>query len=242
MSIAPIVLNSKSFYTIKEKPNRLSLNQSRTDVQTINCYDFNNSGGTRLRSTDYIPDLRQHDFDNKIGSCCLTGIWILYAEDEYNSYNTGAANWWAYGDNFCADMPVQFDNQASSLRFTGAPDDWNYDTLNIYFNNYFTGDEEFTYEDNPQLNYNDRAKSLIVTGCTPWTLYDGDHFTGESMCVFPNSASECTPGFYPMERALGSLAGRVSSAKKGCHARLKVLPVNHNKGTATSGSSQLYRA
>merc|ERR1711953_254466 len=68
-----------------------------------------------------------------------------------------------------------FDNQASSLRFTGAPDDWKYDTLNLYFNDYFIGDEEFTYNDMTQLNYDNRAKSIVVTGCSSWTVYQQVH-------------------------------------------------------------------
>merc|ERR1712080_736757 len=42
-----------------------------------------------------------------------------------------------------------FDNRIGSCCFTGAPDDWNYDTINMYFNEYFIGDEEFTYNDTP---------------------------------------------------------------------------------------------
>merc|ERR1712142_830863 len=75
-------------------------------------------GGDRIRAIDYIPALRNYNFDNRIGSCCFTGTWLLYGEENYNSYNTGAANWWAYGDNYCLDVPAAFDNQASSLRFT----------------------------------------------------------------------------------------------------------------------------
>merc|ERR1712080_795039 len=59
-------------------------------------------------------------------------------------------------------MGAQFSNRASSLRFTGAPNDWNYDTINMYFNEYFIGDEEFTYTDAPVLNYPNRAQSIVV--------------------------------------------------------------------------------
>ena len=238
--------SSSSFtpYLWKSVPapgQKLSSTQARGSAQSADCYDYNNGGGDRMRATDYIPALRTYNFDNKIGSCCLTGIWILYGEEDYNGYSTGSANWWAYGDNTCLDVPSQFDNKASSLRFTGAPDDWKYDTLNLYFNDYFIGDEEFTYNDMSQLNYDNRAKSVIVTGCSPWTLYQYDNYSGDAMCVFPSDSSSCTPGLYPTYQSLGSLAGQVSSVRKGCYARSKVYP--HNDGTKKDekGASGLFK-
>merc|ERR1712066_462675 len=220
----------------------LTETRDKASSQTLTCYDYSGGGGDSVRAIDYIPALRNYNFDNRIGSCCFTGTWILYGEENYNSYNTGAANWWAYGDNYCLDVPAQFDNQASSLRFTGAPDDWKYDTLNIYFNDFFIGDEEFTLIDMPQLNYDNRAMSVIVTGCSPWTLYESDHFTGSAMCVFPSSSTDCTPGLYPLSQALSNLGGKVSSARKGCYAKSKVLPHQNysikEEGNGISGLSQ----
>ena len=215
--------------------------QARGSTQSADCYDYNNSGGNRIRATDYIPALRTVNFDNKMGSICLTGIWILYAEEDFNGYSTGSANWWGFGDNMCSDLPTQLDNKVSSIRFTGAPDDWKYDTINIYFNDFFIGDEEFTYTDMTQVNYNNRAKSVIVTGCSPWTLYQYDNYQGDAMCVFPSSSSACTPGLYPTSQSLSSLAQMVSSVRKGCYARSKVYPYNYGvkmEGNGTSGFFQ----
>merc|ERR1712055_815429 len=78
--------------------------------QFADCYDYTNQGGDRVHATDYVPALRQYNMDNKIESCCFTGIFILY-------------------------------------------EDGNYDNNNMYFNEYFIGDEEFTYNDAPILNY-----------------------------------------------------------------------------------------
>merc|ERR1712018_593585 len=147
----------------------LTETRDKASSQTLTCYDYSGGGGDSVRAIDYIPALRNYIFDNRIGSCCFTGTWVLYSEENYNSYNTGASNWWAYGENYCLDVPAAFDNQASSLRFTGAPDDWKYDTINLYFNDYFIGDEEFAYNDMTQLNYDNRAKSIVVTGCSAWT-------------------------------------------------------------------------
>jgi len=208
--------------------------------QFLDCYDYSNGGGDSVHAIDYVPALKYYNMNDKIGSCCFTGIWMLYAEEDYNGYSTGSSNWWAYGDNYCLDVPSQFDNQASSLRFTGAPDDWKYDTLNIYFNDYFVGDEEFTYNDMPQLNYDNRAKSLIVTGCDAWTIYQYDNYQGNAMCVFPSDSSSCTPGFYPTSQNLGSLAGQVSSARRGCYAQEKVFPANFGVRTGANGGSGFF--
>merc|ERR1719315_106941 len=195
--------------------------------QSLTCFDYANQGGDQLDATNYIAGLFEYNMDNRISSCCFTGIWLLYADTNYNKRNPGAADWWAYGDNYCSNLPAQFDNQASSLRFTGAPDDMRYDTLNLYFNDYFIGDEEFTYVDKPALNYDNRAKSVIVTGCNPWTLYQYDNYQGNAMCVYPSDTSKCDPGFYTPSQSLGSLAGQVSSVRRGCYAKGKVLPDNH---------------
>merc|ERR1712107_428008 len=92
--------------------------QEKAAAQGLVCYDYKSGGGDSVRAIDYIPALRNYNFDNRVSSCCFTGTWILYAEENYNGYSTGAANWWAFGDNYCIDVPSQFDNVASSLRFT----------------------------------------------------------------------------------------------------------------------------
>jgi len=208
--------------------------------QRLTCYDYANQGGNSVVASDYIPNLQNYNMDNRISSCCFSGIWLIYADPNYNGNNIGAANWWAYGDNYCTNVPAQFDNVASSLRFTGAPDDLRYDTLNLYFNDYFIGDEEFTYDDKPALNYDNRAKSVIVTGCHPWTLYQYDNYQGQAMCVYPSDTSSCNPGFYTTSQSLGSLAGQISSARRGCYAQEKVLPDNHGLKTGENGASGFF--
>merc|ERR1711962_1362788 len=51
--------------------------RSSAIVQSMDCYDYNNQGGDRLHLTDYTPSLRNYNFDNRIESCCFTGIWLL---------------------------------------------------------------------------------------------------------------------------------------------------------------------
>ena len=152
----------------------------------------------------------------------------MYADPNYNTNNLNAASYWLYWDNYATNVPSGFDNVASSVRFTGAPDSWKADTLNLYLNEYFIGGEEYTYVDMPQLNYNDQAKSIVVTGCTAWTLYSDANYYGSCTCVYPGDTSKCFPGFYSTEQSLGSLSRKVSSVRRGCYCHNnKVFPENY---------------
>jgi len=228
---------SKDLYLGKHK-TRISGNKGAD--QFLDCYDYQNQGGNKLRAIDYIPALSGYSFDNRISSCCITGVWMLYADEDYNSANTGAANWWVYGDNYCVNVPSGFDNRASSLRYTGAPDSWTSDTLNFYLNEFFIGGEEYTYGDTPQLNYNDQAKSLIVTGCSAWTLYTDNNYRGNCKCVWPSDTNKCFPGFYKSESSLGLMARSVSSARRGCYCGSSALPDNHGVKALEGGASGFF--
>jgi len=194
--------------------------------QTADCYDYPNSGGDRITVVDYISDLAEYWWDNKVESCCFTGIWLLYDGVNYNSENPDASDWWVYGDNYCTDVPQGFKNKASSIRYTGSPDNWRQDSVNLYFQEYFIGEEEFTYSDKETLNYDNRAQSVLVTGCSPWTLYEFPSFSGRAVCVYPEDSSKCSPGFYSTRQSLGPVAGTVSSVRKGCYARETRRPDN----------------
>jgi len=192
---------------------------------SITCFDQAGFQGDRLVADEYLPSLGA--MDNRIGSCCFTGIWILYAEQVYNTFNPGSANWFGYGNNACFGAGA-FNNEASSLRYTGAPDDMFHDTVNMYFNEYFNGDEEYSYVDKPQLNYDNQALSLIVTGCSFWTLYQDRYYQGNAVCVGPANQVSCEPGFYSTRSSLSGIAGDISSLRRGCYSKRWLLPDNYN--------------
>merc|ERR1712080_77868 len=147
---------------VLQTPPGSTNNKTRSSmVQTMDCYDYNNQGGDRLHLTDYTPSLRKYNFDNRIESCCFTGIWLLYDLDNYGAGSGNSMDWWAYGNNYCTNVPGAFINR------------------------------------------------------------------GSAMCLYPESTSKCTPGFYSTRQSLGRLAGQVSSVRKGCYAKDKVLPDNH---------------
>ena len=129
-------------------------------------------------------------------------------------------------------LPHGFDNRATSLRLVGAADNWQEDRLTLYFSEYFSDGEEIVLGNSPQLEHEDAAASLIVTGCQPWTIFQTETYQGDAICVFPGSELSCTPGFYPNARSLSSLGYSVSSVRKGCFAKTKIYPpteMNENK-------------
>merc|ERR1711892_667883 len=49
----------------------------RANSQSLTCYDYSNGGGDSVNAIDYIPALRNYNMDNRIGSCCFTGILMF---------------------------------------------------------------------------------------------------------------------------------------------------------------------
>lgn len=194
--------------------------------QRLQCWDRTGQNGDSVIADDYMPYISYHNMDNKIESCCFNGIWLLYGEEVYNSQNVQAHNFWAYGQDYCTDMPSNFMNDASSLRYTGHPDDMYKDSLNLYFAEYFMGDEEFAYQNSPVLNYDNRAQSIIVTGSQWWTIYEQPNFGGYKACLAPGQ--DGFPAFYTTAASLHSLANDVSSVAIGCFAEHKIYPDNHS--------------
>ena len=77
------------------------------------------------------------------------------------------------------------------------------------------GEEEFTYEDIPKITI--KVKSVIVTGCKPWTVYMESNYQGESKCIYPSDIERCTPGLFPTIISLDGVAGKIFSARRGCY-------------------------
>ena len=88
----------------------------------------------------------------------------MFYEDRVFNFQRkhGAKNWWVWGEDRCLNVPNGLEDRISSIRFSGAPDDWKYDTINFYSDPAFIGSELFTYGNRPTLGKMDnRARSLI---------------------------------------------------------------------------------
>jgi len=224
-----INIHSSLFAIIKLLCHVSEVDSITSQRQTIQCYNGVDQTGDSVRAKDYIYSISLHNMDNSIRSCCLTGVWILYEDNDYNSYNPAQSSWWGWGDKFCTALPPLFQNKASSLRFTGAPDDWKYDTINFYQIENFIGDEWFAYGDKPVLN-EDFPKSLIVTGCSGWTIYEYEHYQGAALCLMPGNKIDCQPGFFISTYNFGILKDRISSVRRGCQTNNIVYPGNYYNG------------
>ena len=67
--------------------------QEGTDGESLVCYDFGGQSGDQLRTSVALPDLRTENFGDRIESCCVHGLWILYADDQYNNASTTQESW-----------------------------------------------------------------------------------------------------------------------------------------------------
>ena len=83
------------------------------------------------------------------------------------------------------------------------------------------------YRDIGRLKF---PRSVIITGCSSWTLYDSMNYIGYSVCILPGTAfmtGVCKPGFYPdltHERYRHHVV-KVESIKIGCNrTSFTILP------------------
>merc|ERR1719295_269622 len=210
-NIAVLLLNIPQFHLA-------STSKSRSTSPKLHCYENSDYSGDQVIAKAYIPKLVDYSFNERISSCCVTGVWILYSETDYNARKPGGDIWYVYGDNYCTALPYGFRNQASSLRLAGTPDGWQYETINFYKEEKFVGKESFTCEDNRRFKHD--IRSLIVTGCDKWTLYSEPNYSGSSVCVQNGSPTKCTPGFYSALRGFT----KVGSVRRGCYAARDLLP------------------
>jgi len=186
-------------------------------------YSGYQQSGTYIDFTDYVADLYLYNFDNVIRGACQTGLWFYYSEIEYNQ-NPGSV-YWMHGVEYCGDMPLEFADVTSSLRFAGSYVAHNVDSFTLYQGTFFTGNEFYGEADvYTSLSYMDSdASSLVLTGLSPWTFYTGVDNLGTALCVYPNTdhdlgldGTRLDFGIFPTITELGFPDNAIRSAAKGC--------------------------
>jgi hypothetical protein len=157
--------------------------KSVADSQVLYGYD-EFVDGDFVRVDGELTSLAQFGYDNRISFVCITGIWLLYSNDFWNDKSPGE-NWWGYGDSYCDFLPPEMDNQASSLRFVGGKDDWQYhNTIALFSLDFFNGIEQYYDQDVAQVGWDNVGLSLMVTGCSPWTIYEDADFKVFYNCFY----------------------------------------------------------
>lgn len=152
--------------------------------QKVTLYSGTDCKGSFLTFTEqYADDLRKNGWDDFAYSARLTGVWNFYDLINYNG-NSNALMEYAFGPNeFC----INFNNlraRVTSLRFAGSPNDYRANTLTLYQGTYFQGTEEYIIASVNSIQVQ-KHSSLIITGQSPWTLFDQENLRGNAICVYP---------------------------------------------------------
>jgi len=210
------------------RPSKNAVPDNRDTVGTT-CYTNAGASGSYKDYFDYAPSLGS--YDNSFKSCCMYGIWMWYDLQDYNMVDFNQAMYYYWDEYGCVDFPSQFYDSASSLRYAGYSDTFKEDMINFYEGHYYMGDEHFYYNDAPSFGaYDNVGDSIIVTGCSPWTVYEYDNYQGSSVCFYPLSEFDCTPGFYDTPAVMAGISRKMSSTARGCFAEKKLYPKPVPKG------------
>ncbi|CAB4069957.1 unnamed protein product [Lepeophtheirus salmonis] len=160
-------------------------------AQDIRLFSETNLQGTSKIVARNEEDLQLIGFNNKAKSAYLYGIWLLYEEIDFNrgNYNKMVSNVW--GRNVQISTLGEINGKVSSTRYSGV-DDLFANTINFYEGPGFMGIEQSVQRDSPKLNYDNFGKSIIITGCKPWTLYEKENFGGKRfvftlICLQPHA-------------------------------------------------------
>jgi len=135
-------------------------------------------------------------------------------------------------NNFC----VNYNNiggLVTSVRFAGSPRDYRADTFTLYQDDYFQSKEEYTITDLPVVDMIGNHKSIIITGASPWTVYDRTYYAGNAICLYPPESTNYQPALIVDTLDVSIPHGSIQSVRKGCFGKKVVA------ATATTGSTRM---
>ena len=80
-------------------------------------------------------------------------------------------------------------------------------------------------------------RSMIITGCSPWTLYEYPNYGGQSACWYPADTINCYPSFFRDPSAMNGWANQISSVRHGCYSNTKYYgePLSFSKMNKLEG-------
>ncbi|XP_045624276.1 uncharacterized protein [Procambarus clarkii] len=208
-----------------------ALGSPRAWEAEIRCYASTNKNGEWFEFNEPVPNLASFSFDNTVESVTVTGMWILYQEPDYNTQVSGSV-FWLDGIDFTADVPSQYANMASSLRYAGSPFQLNEDSWTMYTGQGFTEDTLYGASDMPSLGrLSADVSSIILTGTSAWTFYQGESYTGGGVCLRPDTHHHNTlfksfdVGIFPTSAEFNLQDNSIRSVRKGCYSEA-VAPYN----------------
>jgi len=184
-------------------------------TQRAVLYDDYDGAGNYIVLPDYADDLGRVGWDNRVRSACVTGVWLFYQDPTYNSAGSRGMEFVFGRQNYCVNLRT-IANHVSSVRFSGAPRDYDTASLTLYEGDYFQGAEEYALRSLPNLNLADNHKSIIITGSSDWEVFDLPNYRGNSLCLrVPEPGS---PSFINDLETLDPIIphGSIRSVSKGC--------------------------
>ncbi|CAL4242754.1 unnamed protein product, partial [Meganyctiphanes norvegica] len=188
----------------------------------LELYTMEGATGASITIEEYTHDLSDIGFDDLVKSVCGQGAWMMYNFHSYNNHHW-QDTWtelFISASHSCHDLPVTRHGDVSSVRFAGTGDLQD-ETLNIYHGmDWSQGEEMFIRDEDWFGDYNNEATSLIITGQSPWTVYEHS-YSGAAICLEPYDYGGAWTGAWNTWD-IGMPNNAISSARKGCFAE-KVL-------------------
>ncbi|XP_043242471.1 uncharacterized protein LOC122392049 [Amphibalanus amphitrite] len=200
---------------------------------------YTGAGQTGTSVTYYGSQSSLGELDNRVGSICLMGCWILYENEQYNAQS--GAVLLTLGIRGCMDIDGDLQGKVSSLRYVGDPTDASLSGLTLYSRMYFSGEETFLQADSANTVSASGYQSVMVSGPDSWTIYSGEDYTGDSVCLESYGTyvwvgdEQIEYGVFWTPWELGVVGGNIRSVQKGCAegaTRLQSQPVTVRRGDA----------
>merc|ERR1712042_130963 len=189
----------------------------------LELYTLEDGEGAFLNIADYVKNLDDVGFNDMIQSVCGQGVWLLYEDRDYNGHSWNDWEHWTElfmaGEYTCHNLPVTHQGELTSVRYAGSGelDD---ETLTLYHGYNWDGGEVLVVKDEDNLSdMNNKPSSLVITGCTPWTLYQHRYYEGYAICTESRDLGNgICGGAYNLE-TIGMPNNALSAVRKGCYAK-----------------------
>ncbi|KAK4294864.1 hypothetical protein Pmani_032543 [Petrolisthes manimaculis] len=138
---------------------------------SVTCWAGGQYSGTHYEFQTSNPHLGSIDFDNTIESIRVTGVWLFYDHEVYNTNHPDPTDmFWSYGINYALNIPSEYQNTATSLRPAGCVG-INDDCWNVYEGLYFAARTFAGSAEMSDLSFLDfDVSSIILTGKSAWTF------------------------------------------------------------------------
>jgi len=189
-------------------------------LDPLECALYENSGsvGAHINLFGSVPDLScpSNSFDNRAKSYCVSGLWIFYSEPDYG-YGLSQVDYSPLGTNQkCNDFSTVKDD-VSSVRALAGADTLLDDSFRLYSYPCFMGEEMSATNDLPTISRAYNSASLIITGNSGWTIYQGDDYTGINVCLHAIPGVDNNPRSQTNIVNVGFPWGSIRSVRKGCN-------------------------